>query len=237
MQRLLMLLVSDQPANLECVLRDKESRLRKIAESIGGTLRLAVQLENDPLAHSSAGDSRSVRQLHGLVEVAIPGIEAAELLPVVAALAQQVDGAVDWTKTAVSVGLVHEVLPVAADTVLLTLATNCLPSMDREAFNAYWLEVHAVLALSMLDDKSKAAMGYQQLHADEITSARATELAGASPSSFAGVLQCGLAQINDLPHLTVPGFAEVIMKDEENFVDLSKEMLGAFMRTLQTQGA
>lgn len=237
MQRLLMLLASEQPANLESALRDKESRLREIAGSVGGTLRLAVQLEGDPLATPPPGERRSVRPLHGLVEVAIPGDEPNELLPIVAALAQQLDGAVDWAKTAVSIGLVREVLPVASDTVLVTLAANRLPSIDRAAFHAYWLDVHAALAMSMLDDSRKAAMGYQQVHADETASARATELAGAGPSSFDGVLQCGLAQVDDLPHLTVPGFAEVIMKDEENFVDLSKEMLGAFMRTLQTQGA
>jgi hypothetical protein len=51
------------------------------------------------------------------------------------------------------------------------------------------------------------------------------------------VLECSLAEVTDLPHLTVPGFAEAIMKDEENFADQSAEMLGAFMRTLQPRGA
>jgi hypothetical protein len=91
--------------------------------------------------------------------------------------------------------------------------------------------------MSLLDDDGKARMGYQQVHADEAASARATELAGAGPSTFDGILQSGLAQITDLPHLTVPGFAEVIMKDEENFADQSAEMFGAFTRTIHTTGA
>ena len=237
MQRLLMLLGSEQPPKLEAVLRDKESRLREIAESVGGSLRLAVQLEDDPLATPAPGEARSIRPLHGLVDVAIPGDEPKDLLPIVSALARQINGAVNWARTAVSIGLVKEVLPVASDAVLVTLAANRLPSIDRAAFHAYWLDVHAALAMSMLDDNRKAVMGYQQVHADEAASAQATKLAGAHPSSFDGVLQCSLAQVTDLPHLTVPGFAEAIMKDEENFADQSAEMLGAFMRTLQPQGA
>ena len=232
-----MLLVSEQQPMLEAALRDEESRLREIAESVGGSLRLAVQLDDDPLATPDPGEARSIRPLHGLVDVAIPGGESKDLIPIVPALALQINGAVDWTSTAVSIGLVREVLPVTSDTVLLTLAANRLPSIDRAAFHAYWLEVHATLAMSMLDDDKKAAMGYQQVHADEAASARATELAGAGPSSFDGVLQCSLARVTDLPHLTVPGFAEAIMKDEENFADQSAVMLGAFMRTLQPQGA
>lgn len=237
MQRLLMLLASEHPINLEAALRDKESRLNEIAASIGGTLRLAVQLEGDPLATPPPGEQRTVRSLHGLIEVAMPGDEATELLSIVSELARQLTGTVDWAKSAVSIGRVREVLPAAADTVLLTLAANRLPSIDRAAFHTYWLDVHAALAMSMLDENRKAAFGYQQVHTDEAASARATEMAGAGPSSFDGILQCGLARIDDLPHLTVPGFAEVIMKDEENFADQSAEMFGAFMRTLQTQGA
>jgi hypothetical protein len=43
-------------------------------------------------------------------------------------------------------------------------------------------------------------------------------------------------RITDLPHLTVPGFADAIVKDEENFVDHTAVMFGSFLRTLP-QGA
>jgi hypothetical protein len=84
----------------------------------------------------------------------------------------------------------------------------------------------------MLSDEQKAKMGYQQIHANEDASVRATDLAGAKHTRYDGVLQCALAKVTDLPHLTVPGLAEVIAKDEENFADPSAAMLGAFMRTL-----
>lgn len=237
MQRLLILLGSGQPNTLEALLREREPRLGVIAGSLGGSLRLAVQIDGDPLAMPPPGEARCISPLRGLVEVAIPGEEPAELLAIVAALARQLDGVADWSKTAVSIGHVHEVLPAASDVVLVALAVNRLPSIDRAAFHAYWLDKHAALAVSMLDETKKSAMGYQQVHADKAAAERATELASASPSSFDGVLQCSLARINDLPHLTVPGFAEAIIKDEENFVDQSAQMLGAFMRTLQPEGA
>ena len=84
----------------------------------------------------------------------------------------------------------------------------------------------------MLSAEQKAKLGYQQIHANERGSARATDLAGAKRTSYDGVLQCALARVTDLPHLTVPGFARAIAKDEENFADPKAAMLGAFMRTL-----
>ena len=237
MQRLLMLLSSEEPGSLEAALRDHESALERLAESAGARLRLAVQLEGDPMSAEAAGDARTVLPLRALVEMTVDSDDPAPLLDVVHEIAAELGDDVDWSTSAVSVGSVNEVLPAASDTLLLTLAAPRLPSIDRHAFHAYWLNVHAALALSMLDGDKQAKMGYQQIHADEASSARAAELAGAALWEFDGVLQCSLAEITDLPHLTVPGFAEVIMKDEENFADQSAPMLGAFLRTLQPRGA
>jgi hypothetical protein len=165
------------------------------------------------------------------------GAESGKLLTIVAALARQLDGITDPARTTVCIGRVHEVLPAASDAILVTLAARRLPSMDPAAFHAYWLDEHAALAMSMLDPKSKSAMGYQQVHVEQMASTRAAELAGTSPSPFDGVLQCCLARVEDLPHLTVPGFAEAIMRDEANFADPSAQMLGSFMRTLQPGAA
>jgi hypothetical protein len=86
--------------------------------------------------------------------------------------------------------------------------------------------------MSMLDNEHKAKMGYQQIHAHADASERATDLAGAKRTFYDGVLQCALASVADLAHLTVPGFAKAIAEDERNFTDPSAAMLGAFMRTL-----
>jgi hypothetical protein len=237
MQRLILLLATGRPGALEPVLLEREPQLAELARSIGGRLRLAVQLEGDPLAGDGAGDARVIRALHGVVDVTIEGDDHNPLLQIVAKIAQVLGSEVDWPASAVSIGVVREVVPAASETLLLTLAANRLPTIDRSAFHDYWLHTHAALAMSMMDDETRDRMGYQQVHADQAASARATELAGAGASSFDGVLQCALAQITDLPHLTVPGFAEVIMKDEENFADQSAEMFGAFTRTLSPQGA
>lgn len=237
MQRLLMLLATDVPATLEGSLREHEAALGAISASADARLRLAVQLEGDPMSAEAAGDARSVAPLRGLVELTVDGDDPAPLLGVVSEIATELKDVVDWPASAVSVGVVNQVLPARSDTILLTLAANRLPSIDRKRFHDYWLDVHASLAMSLLDDEKKSKMGYVQVHSDEDSSATATRLAGAKPTSYDGVLECSLAEITDLPHLTVPGFAEVIMKDEENFADQSAEMLGAFMRTLQPEGA
>jgi hypothetical protein len=236
MQRLLLLMGPEQPPGLEAGLSLMAKQLTEIAASIDGRLRLAVQLEGDPLTTAAPGAQRSIKSLQGLVDVTIPGNDPRDLLEIVAALVEQLDTVVDWSRSAVSIGQVRQILPAASDTLLVTLAANRLPTIDRAAFHAYWLNVHAALAMSMLDDKCKAAMGYQQVHADDAASLQATALAGAGSSTFDGVLQVNLARIDDLPHLTVPGFAEAILKDEENFADHSAQMLGGILRMLHPGG-
>jgi EthD domain len=235
MQRLLLLLTGARVDDIEQRLRDRAPELETIVDTIDGTLRRAVQLEGDPMS-TSAPDGRTVHPLDALVEVTVPGADPGVLVPVAGLVAAQLGDTVDWTRSAVSIGVVRTVLPAACDTVLLTLAAHRSPALDRQAFHAYWLDVHAVLAMSLLDDGAKAAMGYQQVHAHDEASADATASVGARPASFDGILQCALSQIEDLPHLTVPGFAEAIMEDEANFADQSAEMLGAFMRTLPREG-
>jgi EthD domain len=235
MQRLLMLLADDEPASLEGELRAHESALARIAESAGARLRLAVQLERDPMSAEAARGTRVIAQPRGLVELTVEGADPEPLLGVVREIATELRNAVDWPASVVSVGTVNQVLPAASDEILLTLAAIRLPSIDRATFAKYWLDTHAALAMSMLSDEQKAKMGYQQIHANEDASARATVLAGAKHTSYDGVLQCALAKVTDLPHLTVPGFAEVIAKDEQNFTDPSAAMLGSFMRTLPTR--
>jgi EthD domain len=237
MQRLLMLLDTDSPATLEDGLRAHEAALAAIAASASARLRLAVQLEGDPMSGEAAGDARTVVPLRGLVELTIDGDDPGVLLDSVGDVAAELAGVVNWASSAVSVGSVHQVLPVNSDAILLTLAAKRLPTIDRKQFHDYWLDVHAALAMSLLDETKKSKMGYEQIHSDEASSTSATDRAGARATTYDGVLECSLAAVTDLPHLTVPGFAETIMKDEENFADQSAEMLGAFLRTLPPKGA
>ena len=194
MQRLLMLLADDEPASLEGELRAHESALARIAASAGARLRLAVQLERDPMSAEAARGTRVIAQPRGLVELTVEGADPEPLLGVVREIATELRNAVDWPASVVSVGTVNQVLPAASDEILLTLAAIRLPSIDRATFAKYWLDTHAALAMSMLSDEQKAKMGYQQIHANEDASTRATVLAGAKRTSYDGVLQCALAR-------------------------------------------
>ncbi len=236
MQRLLMLLATDEPAALEGELRAHESALARIAASTGAQLRLALQLEADPMSAEAARGARVIVQPRGLIELTVEDDDPEPLLSVAQEIVIEMRNAVDWPASTVLVGSVNQVLPTTSDAILLTLAATRLPSIDHATFARYWLDTHATLAISMLSGEQKAKMGYQQIHASEDASARATDLAGAKRMYYDGVLQCALAKVADLPHLTVPGFAEVIAKDEENFADPSAAMLGAFMRTLPGRG-
>ena len=167
-----MLLKTNAPAALESELRAHEPALQRIAASAGARLRLAIQMEGDPLS-VDAGSGRVILQPNGLVELTADGDDAEPLLRVVREIATELRNAVDWPASAVSVGTVNQVLPAVSDVILLTLAASRLPSITRATFTKYWLNTHAALAMSMLNDAQKNQMGYQQLHANEDASARA----------------------------------------------------------------
>src|SRR5262245_442655 len=117
MQRLLMLLDTDAPATLEAGLREHEAALERIAANASARLRLAVQLEGDPMSGDAAGDARTVVPLRGLVELTVEGDDPSALLDAAGAVAAELAGVVNWSSSAVSVGSVHRVLPVNSDAI------------------------------------------------------------------------------------------------------------------------
>ena len=226
-RRLLFLLVANRDVGaLEQAITEKAEHLVASAAAARGSLRAAVQIADDPMA-TAAGD-RVVVPLHGIVEITVDG--APDLDGVARDIAGTLRGAVDWSQSAVAIGTVHEVLPAPSDALLLVLAAHRLPSLTQKQFGDYWLNRHAVLALSLLDAEAQSRMGYQQLHAEAHASASAAAAAGIGPSDYDGVLEVGLAAPEHLPHATNPAFAQAIADDEVHFADPNAAMRGAFLR-------
>jgi hypothetical protein len=230
MRRLLLLLASATPDGVERSIARSSAVLERAARDIGATLRMAVQIENDPMA-AAAGD-RTVVPLHGLVEFTADGNAGDALVDLAGTAARVLGDAVDWTASAACIGTVHEVLPSPPGDLLLVLAAHRLSSLDQAAFGEYWLHRHAALALSLLDAGAKARMGYQQVHAEDSLSRQAAAAAGTAISDYDGVLEVALAAIEHLPHATNPEFAQAIADDERNFTDQSAAMCGAFLRVI-----
>jgi hypothetical protein len=226
-RRLLFLLVAGGDlASLEAAMVAQADDLVAASVLVGGTCRAAVQIDDDPMA-SAAGD-RVVVPLHGIVEVTVREDVAVDL--VARQITTVLHDAVDWSRSAVAVGTLHEVLPAASDALLLVLAAHRLPSLTQSEFADYWLNQHAALALSLLDAEARSRMGYQQLHADAALSASAAAVAGVGVHDYDGVLEVGLAAVEHLPHATNPAFAQAIAEDEQHFADPSAAMCGAFLR-------
>ncbi len=226
-RRLLFLLVANHGvSDLEEEIAAHADRLVASGAAASGTIRAAVQIDDDPMA--AAAGERVVVPLHGIVEVTVdtaPDLDAAAR-----DVAGALRGAVDWSQSAVALGTLHEVLPAPSDALLLVLAAHKLPSLTQAEFADYWLNRHAALALSLLDAEAQSRMGYQQLHADARASASAAAAAGAGISDYDGVLEVGLAAPEHLPHATNPAFAQAIADDEQHFADAGAAMRGAFLR-------
>ena len=228
-RRLVFLLVArDGVSELEQEINAHADRLVAVGVAANGSIRAAVQIDDDPMAGAAGG--RLVVPLHGVVEVTVDG--PANFDAVAHDIASMLHGAVDWPQSAAALGTVHEVLPAPSDALLLVLAAHRLPSLTQAEFGEYWLNRHAALALSLLDGDAKSRMGYQQLHADAHSSASAAAAAGAGISDYDGVLEVGLASPEHLPHATNPAFARAIADDEQHFADASAAMRGAFLRPI-----
>ena len=226
-RRLLFLLVAKNGVSaLEHEIAARADSLVASSAAANGSLRAAVQIDDDPMA-AAAGD-RVVVPLNGIVEVTVD--ELSDLDAVAGDIADALRSTVDWSRSAVALGTVHEVLPAPSDALLLVLAAHRLPSLTQAEFGEYWLNRHGRLALSLLDADAQSRMGYQQLHADAHGSASAAAAAGAGTSDYDGVLEVGLAAPEHLPHTTNPAFAQAIADDEQHFADPNAAMRGAFLR-------
>lgn len=234
MRRMLIMLRNDERSDVEHLLSSRASALYAAATDAGGALRLACQLEHDPLI-AQAGEGRTLVPLQGLVEVSFgDGPREPAWADVANAVVSALTDDLDLDGSTIAVGTVHELLPAASEDLLLVMGAHRAPALEHDQFCDYWLGTHAPLALSLLDEDGRRRMGYQQFHTDVAATASAAG-AGLAASGFDGVLQVGLSTFEDLPHVRVPGFAETILADEANFADQSAEMGGAFMTTLRVR--
>jgi len=225
---LLLLATKDTPG-FEAAVRERAGDLEHAADDAMADLRVAVRIDNDPMAAAAGG--RTVAALHAIVEATVSDdADDDALVGLAKTVGDALRGVVDWQRSAVALGTLHTVLPAASDELVLVLAAHRLPTLSQAEFGDYWLNCHAALALSLLDHDAQALMGYEQLHTDESASAAAAAAAGAATSSYDGVLEVGLAAIEHLPHATNPEFAKAIADDEQNFADQSAVMCGAFLR-------
>jgi hypothetical protein len=226
-----MLALPGMPApDLRARLEHAAPTLAKEAVRAGAGLRLAGAIDDDPTP--AAAGARLVAPVHAVVE--LTAADDASLLDLAGALTSLLPTEVDWTASAVSLGTVHQVLP-GTKSLLLVLGARRLPSITAAEFHTYWRGPHAELALSLLDADQRARMVYEQLHTDAGPAARAAELTGAGRHDYDGVLEIGLDQFLDLPHTTVPGFAQAIFEDEKHFADQDAEMRGGLLQVLHKE--
>lgn len=232
MQRLMFLVTEGGSAQVEAALVGASDVLRRTAARVGAALRVAVQVSDDPF--TSGAGPRTIVPARGMVELSMPAIgdEHIEACGEIAAALESQPGP---SATNVVAGAVRELLPAACDDLIVVLAASRLPTLSPVQSQRYWLGVHAQLALSLLDEDDRRRMGYQQLHVDAAVTALASDRAGLAPGAFDGVLQVGLATLEDLPHVRRPDFAERIAADEVNFADQAAEMCGGLLRTTYTQ--
>lgn len=228
----MLALPGENPSAVRELLTTQAPAIAKEAIRAGASVCLAGAVDDDPTP--AAAGERNVAPVHAVVELTAP--DDAALLDVAAALPGLAPAAVDWSASAVAVGTLAPVLG-GDKALLLVLGANRLPTLSQVEFHRYWRDTHAELALSLLDDEQQRRMAYAQLHAEEDPSRWAAALTGAGRYDYDGVLEVGLDQFLDLPHASVPGFAEAIFEDEKHFADQAAEMRGGLLQVLHREDA
>jgi hypothetical protein len=234
MQRLLFLLVAkpEVPADLEARLRPAATKIAKVCANLGVGFRHGYQLNPDPL--SAAAGERTLVPLNAVFEVTVEDRPAAaDLRSVVEQVVVETAEVIDPSQTALAFGAAHVILPERGP-LMLVAATHRRTDLTPAQFHEHWHRRHAPLALSMMSEQDKAAEGYVQVHTDLLASAQLAQLSGFGTADFDGVLECSFDSVDTFFGLHArPEFAAAIYADEANFVDLSSEFRGAFLRLVE----
>lgn len=111
--------------------------------------------------------------------------------------------------------------------IKLTFCLVRLPTLTREAFQAYWLDKHAPLVR-----RHQAVLGirrYVQLHSFDPALSADVRVSRGGPEQFDGVAQLWWDSFDDLAkHLANPKATDAgreLLEDERKFIDLERSPL------------
>jgi len=213
---------------LEAALRGATERARpRLGER--GSLRAGIRDAADPLA-ATMGERGALEPVDAVVELTgAPGATPADLVTEVAALLEDLGGAIDPTRSAVIAGHAHRFLSDDG-ALFVALAGFRDPAITMDELSRWWLEQHGPLALRIVDPPPRA---YEQLHADHAVSRAASDAAGLPYLGYDMYDTIVVDSMDDLLAATMnPEVAAALFEDELGHVDHAR-LRGAVQRTLR----
>lgn len=111
--------------------------------------------------------------------------------------------------------------------IKLTFCLTRLPSLSRDAFQAYWYENHAPLVKSV--SEVLGIRRYVQMHSLPDDASAALQASRGGPPSYDGVAQLWYDSLEDLGvRMADPkarDAAQLLLEDEKKFIDLPRSPL------------
>jgi hypothetical protein len=184
--------------------------------SDGGTVRLGVRLDDDPLAPIAR--ERDIRLLDGALEVSLPDeTRVPDVVTALTGFADRVEGAIDTDASIVVAGRCHLVRGEVGP-VMLASTGRRRGDVTRDDHSTWWLHEHGPMSMRLVPE----SRGYQQLHGDPDASQAAARAAGLGGPSMDFAETAYFDSLEGfIGPMSNPAVGEELVEDEARFIDHS----------------
>jgi hypothetical protein len=222
LSRLSVLIQSAEAADAEAfrhrLLRSAQRPLAELVGGAGGAFRIGVRLPRDPLAAiAEETTGETLGTVDGAVELTVGEANERTLGRYATEVGRMLHGAIDPSRTVLTVGRVHRITGGRRGSVLLGLAFARHPKKSVSAFRSWWLDQHAKVAVRLLLPE---LVSYEQVHVDRSLSRRVSEGAGFTYRGFDGYDSLTWETLDAfLRSVAKPGGRDEMYADEAGYID------------------
>lgn len=146
-----------------------------------------------------------------------------EIHSALATLSSDMNGWIDWQRSAALAGTVHVIVP-GEENLMFLLAIRRRSSLTRTQFEDHWHVRHAELGRRI-----PGSLGYRQVRAEAELSRAAAAAVGAAAHDFDGAALAFHTDVASfLTRMRNPAVAETALADERRFIDHGRSFCGLF---------
>lgn len=185
----------------------------------------AIRLKDDPIRRIAHSEEipESAESFDAMFEVGAENGDLSQLAMPLRKVILQLNEYIDSARSAVIAGTEHIILP-GQEPLMLILAIRFPAAMREDSYHDYWLNKHSEVAR-----KVPVLRGYRQFHANERVSRDIGKLLDIGIVDFNGTAQGYYRDVKDfLDIMAQPEVVADAIKDEKNFIDHSRSVMGLF---------
>ena len=185
----------------------------------GVQVRAGIREADDPMEHALGEARGKPDYVPAVLELTAPAASLGMLVRPAAAVGKILSDLVDTSRCALTVGMVHHVVPPRTGPTFVALACCRDPGKRADDFLAWWTDHHARLAVPLM---GASVLAYDHVHVDKALSERASSEAGVNYFPYDAYESLSFASVEDfLAAASASGQAQRLVDDETGWVDHS----------------